>query len=166
MLSSTTFPISRKVIFNSVRQLLPTFHFKLFSESSETHPYAVEIPFWYGICIQIPKQLKELQAALYHTTIIFPMPFQHLHIRSHFHVSSQMYLSELPFSLSLCGLGEGPGPLLPHFDTCGLKKLQHFTGHSDLKFGDLLNSSETRLFLFYHAAVQWTNITWLISVFG
>lgn len=65
MLSCRTFPGPRKVIYNSIRHnsFFPP-SISGFAESSNTHPYALEEPCPSSICIQIPKQLKELEAAL------------------------------------------------------------------------------------------------------
>lgn len=56
--------------------------------------------------------LRNYEAALHHMTLppfIFSMPSQHLHIKSHSHVLSQLYSSYVPFFLNLCGMEDGGG---------------------------------------------------------
>lgn len=94
MFGSRTFPIPRKVIYNSVRQLPSTFHFRFFREWQRTQTfihmhwkYYSDVAFAY----KYQSNLKNYKAALHHMTpppFIFLVPSQHLHIKSHFHVPS------------------------------------------------------------------------------
>lgn len=128
------------------------------AENSNIHPYALEVLFWCGICIQISKQLKELQGSSpsYDTTSFyfssaFPAPSYQKPFSCTF-----LALFILDSSRLCVKRGWGGGSrdfyfltfILVPLESCHISEITQIS----LKFGDplTLNSPKTGPFLFYH----------------